>query len=138
MRNWSISILCIHYSWWFFAVITNSWWTIWIATLHTYIITCQIHIMSLIWNRLVYWCNQVFWPLGKKGALRIMSSIILQNYRPVQDTFRKYLDTDTFKILSEKSIRYRYLNRSAKFYFNLQDKKIIIRICHFWHENSNI
>ena len=24
--------------------------------------------------------------------------------RPVQDTFKKYLDTDTFKILSEKSI----------------------------------
>ena len=24
--------------------------------------------------------------------------------RPVQDTFEKYLDTDTFKILSEKSI----------------------------------
>ena len=30
---------------------------------------------------------------------------------------------DTFKILSEKSIRYRYLIRSAKFYFNFQDKK---------------
>ena len=27
--------------------------------------------------------------------------------RPVQDTFKKYLDTDTFKKLTEKS-RYRY------------------------------
>ena len=25
-------------------------------------------------------------------------------YRPVQDTFKKYLDADTFKILLEKSI----------------------------------
>ena len=28
--------------------------------------------------------------------------------RPVQDTFKKYLDSVTFKILSEKNIRYRY------------------------------
>ena len=29
---------------------------------------------------------------------------VLKSIRPVQDTFEKYLDTDTFKILSEKSI----------------------------------
>ena len=29
-------------------------------------------------------------------------------FRPVQDTFKKYLDTDTFKILSGKVSRYRY------------------------------
>ena len=41
-------------------------------------------------------------------SLSALSCSFHLNSRPVQDTFNKYLDTDTFKILSQKVSRYRY------------------------------
>ena len=48
----------------------------------------------------------------KHNTCRLLRFVLL-SIRPVQDTFKKYLDTDTFKILSQKVSKYRYLNRSG-------------------------
>ena len=49
-------------------------------------------------------------------------------YRPVQDTFKKYLNADTFMILSEKVSRYRdtyFYDTPKKKYLNTNTFKIL-------------
>ena len=76
---------------------------------HGYVCRSQEHLSfsaSVIWHGPLAFLNAI--ALSSSFQMSYQASSLSRKYpvniRPVQDIFEKYLDTDTFKILSEKSI----------------------------------